>query len=380
MRINGELILFLILAVGIPGLLTIWNLYNCFAKRPVAEKIIACLTVFIGGFFYMGFHVAVFEMAGDWDQAVYVFQYHYSVSSVYWLVPMIVVLFGFTGYFILLFGKAGKIPPLVSALSVSMLILLNIFHLTYALQLLKNMSGMDHLLYVYHANILILSARVIHRHMKEQVEVFRSRAAEVTGDPSASGASEAKKHGRFFSLLDKIDTLSKYSAFIFIVFFFAVAVIELIFVLLGQGIDAPVKMFTDTADWTFSRQIPPPPLEYDGHYLCTVAAGGHRKVVKPIRFGTRRNETIVVNRQLCIANAFEELIQERRPRFHRWVRHMYDTHGYPLSRVITTPFRADLTYIIMKPAEWLFLMVLYAFDTRPEQRIARQYTYTGPGR
>ena len=100
-------------------------------------------------------------------------------------------------------------------------------------------------------------------------------------------------------------------------------------------------------------------------------------MVKPLRLGTRRNETIVVNRQLCIANAFEELIQEKMPRFHRQIRNMYDTYGYPLSKKITTPLKADFVYIVMKPLEWVFLLFLYAFDLRPEQRIARQYTYLG---
>jgi hypothetical protein len=199
--------------------------------------------------------------------------------------------------------------------------------------------------------------------MKEEAEVFKDRL------------SSEGEHKNFSRIYNVINNLSKYSIFIFIVFFFVIALLEILFVLLGQGLDAPFKAFTDTADWTFSKQTPPPPLEYDGHYLCTVAAGGHKKVVKPLRLGTRRKETIVVNRQLCIANAFEELIQERMPRFHRWIRHTYDTYGYPLSKKITTPTRADFIYIMMKPLEWMFLIVLYTFDLRPEQRIARQYTY-----
>ena len=243
---------------------------------------------------------------------------------------------------------------------------MNIFQIAYAIQISKNVHSIGCLLYVYHANILLLSARVIHRHLKEEAEVFRDRL------------SSEGEHKSFSRIYNVIDSLSKYSIFIFFVFFFVIALLEIVFVLLGQGLDAPFKAFTDTADWTFSKQTPPPPLEYDGHYLCTVAAGGHRKVVKPIRLGTRRNETIVVNRQLCIANAFEELIQEKMPRFHRRIRHMYDTYGYPLSKKITTPTRADFIYIMMKPLEWLFLIVLYTFDLRPEKRIARQYTYIEP--
>ena len=83
----------------------------------------------------------------------------------------------------------------------------------------------------------------------------------------------------------------------------------------------------------------------------------------------------MVNRQLCIANAFEDLIQQNFPKFHKGVRHVYDTYGYPLSQDITTPLRADIVYVLMKPLEWLFLIVLYLFDSNPESRIAKQYEW-----
>lgn len=95
--------------------------------------------------------------------------------------------------------------------------------------------------------------------------------------------------------------------------------------------------------------------------------------MKPLRFGTRRGETIIVNRQLCIANAFEELIRERLPVFHKKIRSAYDTYGYPLSKHITNPIKADIVYYVMKPLEWFFLLVLYMLDTRPEKRISNQY-------
>ena len=55
------------------------------------------------------------------------------------------------------------------------------------------------------------------------------------------------------------------------------------------------------------------------------------------------------------------------------VRYIYDTYGYPVSNLITSPLRADLIYIMMKPLEWIFLFVLYLLDLRPEQRIRNQY-------
>ena len=81
-----------------------------------------------------------------------------------------------------------------------------------------------------------------------------------------------------------------------------------------------------------------------------------------------------MNRQLCAANAFEQLIEDKAPRLHRLVRHIYDKYGYPVSKHITTRLRADIVYILMKPLEWLFVAVLYLFDRDPESRIAVQYT------
>lgn len=152
-----------------------------------------------------------------------------------------------------------------------------------------------------------------------------------------------------------------------------IAILICILVLFGQRPDEAIKAFLETSDWTLSTKVSPPPVIYDGHYLCTVSLRGHENIVKPIRMGIRRGERIVVNRQLCVANAFEDLIQERTPKFHHFVRYIYDKYGYPLSKHINTAIQADITYIIMKPLEWIFLLVLYMFDEKPENRIATQY-------
>ena len=117
----------------------------------------------------------------------------------------------------------------------------------------------------------------------------------------------------------------------------------------------------------------PPNVEMDEHYLCTVAAGGHEKIVKPIRMGERHGHRIVVNRQLLIANAFEQVLEEKTPKMHRTIRNFYDKHGYPIARHIRTKTMADVVYFLMKPLEWIFLIVLYMTDPRPENRIATQY-------
>jgi len=153
----------------------------------------------------------------------------------------------------------------------------------------------------------------------------------------------------------------------------ALGLLIALLVLFGQQPDSIIKVFTQTSDWVLSTEISPPPVAYDTHYLCTVSLRGHRRVVKPTRYGIRRGEKIVVNRQLCVANAFEQLIEEKTPNLHRKIRRFYDTYGYPISKHINTAFAADVVYIIMKPLEWFFVFVLYLFDAEPENRINTQY-------
>jgi hypothetical protein len=134
---------------------------------------------------------------------------------------------------------------------------------------------------------------------------------------------------------------------------------------------AAVHIFTETCNATFSQLYPP---SGDCHYLCTVAARGHTRLVRPMRLGRRHGHVIVVNRQLAVANAFEDLLHERWPAFGGAMRRLYDRLGWPLSRVIRSRWAADLVYLAMKPAEWCFYLVLLLFDPRsPEERIDRMY-------
>ncbi len=360
-------IIFILIAVVIPGGMTILNCYNLFAKSPKKPKLAFWLTFLIGGLFYLLLYEISFETAGDWNEAVYTTQLHYSISTEYgpeaFYIPMLLGVFGM----MLLCGcKTEKLSPLASAFAVGATVLFQVLQIAFAVQISNHVNeSIEYLFYVYHANLFILAVSGMRTLMKEQVVYYESRKAGVNETEECSVKQRP--------LYRIVNTFSKYTVLIFVCLFFIIAVFEVLFLLFGQGLDAPIKAFTDTADWTFSKQIPPPPMEYDGHYLCTVAAGGHKKVVKPLRFGRRRGQKIVVNRQLCVANAFEDYIKEKMPRFHKAVRNFYDTHGYPLSKLITTPARADVVYVLMKPLEWCFLAFLYLFDVRPEERISRQY-------
>jgi hypothetical protein len=155
------------------------------------------------------------------------------------------------------------------------------------------------------------------------------------------------------------------------------AIFSGILAVIDQRPDSIIKAFTDTYRQGLSE------LDYmcdnvhcEGHYLCTIAAKGHKKLVRPERLGFRSGGVIICNRQLMIANAFEELLEQRFPAGHRIIRRNYDKIGdfvHKYYGVFRNKFISDIIYIIMKPAEWFFLAILYICDKKPENRIAQQY-------
>ena len=187
----------------------------------------------------------------------------------------------------------------------------------------------------------------------EEIKGFRNRGLEWMNEKLTSSASWP---GAAFLLMWPL-----------------LGILICILVLFGQQPDHVIRAWTQTSDWRLSGQVSPQNLYYDEHYLCTVAAGGHRKVVKPLRMGLRHGHPVIVNRQLCVANAFEQILEERVPCLHKRIRNIYDKYGFPVAKLIRSPYIADGIYILMKPLEWFFLIVIYMTDVKPENRIAVQY-------
>lgn len=360
--------LIIVIAILIPGTLTVMNLRNLCCKKQKAVNILSLITLLVGGIEYILLLFLSLDPIGEWYEAVFDYQTHYPISGNFGISIELPFILGLLCLVLLLILKPEKLSPIVSASLVAGTFILNIIQVFIAIQISKQlfdplnwMANFDLLFYVYHLNILIISCIAIKKQIKYQLKFYESL-------PDTSLKTKFTN-----SLYHQINNIYKYSGLIFLCLFVIIALLEVIFIIIGQGADGPVKAFTDTADWTFSQQIPPPPKEYEGHYLCTVAAGGHKKVVKPLRYGLRQGKIIIVNRQLCIANAFEDYIMEKFPRFHKFIRSVYDTYGYPISRHIISPGRADAVYLLMKPLEWIFLIFLYLFDAKPEERIRRQY-------
>jgi len=300
----------------------------------------------------------------DWSVQLKNLEMHTPIFSE--AAPTIIFIFviGIAGYLYLRVRPLKKIPPLMAIISMSAMYLWVIEVLVFTVQVFKgDLSGdnlLDVYLLVYPVCIICIVARTVISKVHEWQE-YEMERAKIQSNP-------------LLNFADKILSNSKLWPIYAIIFMFPLlGIIIGILLLFGQAPDSVIKAWTETADWTLSLKEAPQNIEYDEHYLCTVAAGGHKKIVKPVRKGIRHGHEVIVNRQLCIANAFEQILEEKTPRFHKLVRGIYDRYGFPVARLIKSKWIADIIYFLMKPLEWIFLAVIYMSDVHPENRIAIQY-------
>lgn len=304
-----------------------------------------------------------------WDEPVVIGEYFTELHEPFYEKNVLsLCLFALAAMVCLYLLDRGRVmPPLAAVICVSGVyggIILGLFYISQlAVNILNDLNLLVAVGYLilFPVNFFIISARVIRETVLLYTAYFRENDIESKNrlDGFLRGSLEKAAGWVLFPLIGLIPFTG---------------VLVCLCILCGQGPFGIIRAFTNTSDWTYSTMISPPPVEYEGHYLCTVAVNGHERVVKPLRLGVRHGVVIGVNRQLCAANAFEQLIEDKAPRLHRLVRHIYDKYGYPVSKHITTRLRADIVYILMKPLEWLFVAVLYLFDRDPESRIAVQYT------
>ena len=369
----GEGVL-LILLVGCflvyPAVLTAINLFCLFAgckdERIIRKgKHFEIITILLGGLYsalLIPFTNIVFS---DWTETLYNAQKHTPVWTEGALTVVVLSAVGAAGYLLLSAVHLSQLPPLAAVLAIAAMYLGMIQCVLWIIQIFQR-----DLFYIYlclfPANCILIGIKTIRQKI---LEWERIREEDSDGD----GTVRTFRNRRLQWLNEKLYRSASWPIAAFLLMWPLLAVIVCILLLFGQQPDSAIRAWTETSDWNLSRQTAPQNLYYDEHYLCTVAAGGHRRVVKPIRMGVRHGHPVIVNRQLCIANAFEQILEERMPKIHRRIRHFYDTYGFPVARLIHSPYMADLVYILMKPLEWLFLAVIYAVDRKPENRIAVQY-------
>ncbi|MCM1498391.1 MAG: hypothetical protein NC124_07970 [Clostridium sp.] len=361
--------LFVGLFVFYPLLLTVINLAALFfiPKDVIWQKNLKKFEYvsLVLGLLYFGLLLSVMELfdviiAAKWDEVLYNYQKHQPVWTGAWPTVFVLCAVGILGYLVLSLFKLEKLPPLVIVLSMSAMYLGVSQCLLWCIQLCE-ISPRAGIACLFPFNCIVIVLKTI-----------RGKIAEwnLLGTKEETHYEEKPVLG---ALNRKLGNAAYWPVFALVFMLPLLGVILCILVLCGQRPDDLIKAWTETADWRLSQQTAPQNAWVDEHYLCTVAAGGHAQIVKPLRMGERHGHRVVVNRQLCIANAFEQILEERLPKFHRLVRHVYDTCGFPIARLIRTKTAADIVYILMKPLEWIFLIVLYLCDTKPENRIAVQY-------
>ena len=337
------------------------------------KKLIFEVIAFGIGYIYMAMCWVIWNpLPYDMSINLYGFEKaHEPVNMNKFLTLAVIVGLGFVFYFILKF-KRKHMPPLVKVLCIAGIYGDILLHLVFLFQLLcgaqpEGISVAS--FWKYNGVFIICECIVPVLFIIHVVGLFKELLKE-----QADIQEEITYNNKFLEMCNQFLCKGINMYWVALVVMLPLyGIVIAILCLFGQKPDSVIEAFTKTSDWVLSKEIAPPPVEMDAHYLCTVSLQGHRKLVKPIRYGIRRGNRIVVNRQLCVANAFEQLLEEKTPVFHRKVRNFYDKYGYPISKWITNPWSADVVYILMKPLEWIFVSVLYLFDERPENRICRQY-------
>ena len=239
------------------------------------------------------------------------------IASKHGLIYMIFFVLYHISLLLLWFCKSA-LPPLILALGLCVLYIGLFFNGILILQLLGSQEGAG-ILACFPAFSLLLGLSII-------IRTLYDLPKNLSFSPS--------KYQWLNKINEKLSTKSVLFCSSVIAILPVFVLITLILMLFGDDYDAVSKALTETTTWGFSQYDHPPHLPHQGHYLCTVAACGSPQLVKPLRWGIRGKQRIIVNRQLQIANAFEELIADLSPTLHRFIRKNYDRYGYDLSKKI----------------------------------------------
>lgn len=350
-------------------------------KRYQRGRILDIATVVLG-VLYSLIYLSLFDEASfgkDWQEQLVNGQTHTPVYTGAQLTVIAVMAVAVLGYLVVNFIPLDKMPPLVLVLGMAGMYLGTIESIVWGIQVFRG-ELLECYLLLLPLNCLLITARTVGHKMWEWQQIIEAKASrraqdESGGEKAAGEALPGEEEKGILRACNRFLMKSEnWSVAAFLLMWPLLGILIGVLLLFGQEPDALIKAFTETSDWTLSQRVAPQNIYYDEHYLCTVAAGGHEKIVKPKRLGVRHGHQVIVNRQLCVANAFEQVLEERTPRLHRQVRRFYDRYGFPVAKLIHSRYTADIVYFLMKPLEWLFLIVLYLTDVNPENRIALQYT------
>lgn len=293
----------------------------------------------------------------DWTETLINSERHTPIFTQTYPTIIAIAAIALIGYLVLNYIPVGRLAPLVIVCSMAAMYLGAAVCVLWSVQICTDIEHLPLCLAPF--NFILITVRTV-----------QNKVLEWNPDT-------ARNRKYRYGWLDRCNGIlvkaTRWPVAAFFLMFPLLGILICLLALFGQEPDAVIKAWAQSSDWNLSQRVAPQNIYVDEHYLCTVAAGGHKKVVKPLRLGVRHGHPVIVNRQLCIANAFEQILEEKTPRLHRRVRCFYDTYGFPVARAIHSPYIADAVYFLMKPLEWFFLIVIYCCDVNPENRIAVQY-------
>lgn len=274
------------------------------------------------------------------------------------------LLIAYTTFYSISIFKKNILPPVAELFTNSFLILGLVINVLLCIHIHKTELGVFLWIFGNLPIILLLLIELIEnqKQLKHHIEERELKSNHVIG--------------KFCLTILKLQPIFKYPILTLILVPILI-LLSLFLLLFGQKPDSLISAFTQTYKHGFSQ------LDYlcdnvqcGGHFLCSVGANGHKSVVKPIRYGERNGNKIICNRQLLISNAFEDLVQNKFPKIHNIIRKAYNNVGHIIHKhyhVFNNKLVSDVVYILMKPLELVFLLILYTFDNQPENRIAIQY-------
>lgn len=342
----------------LPFAVTVCNFYYIVVEKGRWKLPAEILTWLLGPLFSLIYYICL-GAKEEWGVELHVdygtLALHTPVSRNYMLTVIVMSVMGVAGYFLArCFSK--RLSPLLKVLSISCMYLGCILSVIFMAQMTGQLSN-AFFLCLFPLNYIFLVMILIKKMVKEQVYEETDETYE-----------------KLLGFRKFLYRSSNWPVLAFLLLWPLAGICMAVLALFGQEPSSALKAFTETSDWLLSQRTAPTTIYLsNGHYLCTVAATGHKGLVRPMRWGERHGNRITVNRQLCIANAFEQLLEERMPGLQQRVRRLYDAYGYPLSKHIHTKLQADLVYLLMKPLEWSFLFIIYLIDKKPEERIEGQY-------
>lgn len=114
------------------------------------------------------------------------------------------------------------------------------------------------------------------------------------------------------------------------------------------------------ASWYWSRHLYAslPDKAPDGCFIVTAAGRGHAEFVGPHFEIEHNGHRRLANQQLLTLWQFENLWRAQFPSSHAFFRKIYNRVGPIIARRISSPWLADLTFIALKPMEWLAWLCL----------------------